>query len=179
MSLMSDIVKENVAALSQAIDLLEGIPDRIYRNNEDAWYQSGVGRHMRHVMDFYSAFLDGLASGAVDYDARARQPELEVSRKAATAKLHAIRRRIEAIDCLDRELICKNDGDRRDPERAFSRSTVGRELQFLASHTVHHFAIVAMILDRQGFETRQDFGVAPSTLVYWQKTGTGPVASDR
>ncbi len=179
MNLNSDLVRENIAVLSQAIDLLEGIPDKVYRNNEDTWYQSGVGRHIRHVMDFYSAFLDGFSSGRVDYDARARQPELEVSRRAARVRLQDIRRRIEAIDFLDRELVCKNDGDRREPERAFSRSTVGRELQFLASHAVHHFAIVAIILDRQGFETQPDFGVAPSTLVYWQKTGTGPAASGR
>ncbi len=179
MTLNSDFVRENLVALSQALDLLEKLSDELYRNNEDIWYQSGVGRHMRHVMDFYLAFLEGLSSGIVDYDTRARHPELESNREAAMVKLREIKQRIEAVDTLDQDLTCKNDGERRDPKRAFSRSTVGRELQFLASHAVHHFAIVAMILDRQGFQTAKDFGVAPSTLVYWQKTGTGPDISGR
>ncbi|MBL0714407.1 MAG: DinB family protein [Desulfosarcina sp.] len=177
MTLQNDLVRENLATLTQAIDLLAQLTDQLYGNNENVRFQSGAGKHMRHVMDFYSAFLDGLPAGIIDYDARGRHPELESSRKAAAAKLRELRARIETIDALDREVTCKNDGDRRDPATAFSRSTIGRELQFLASHTVHHFAIVAMILDRQGFQTNRDFGVAPSTLVYWQKTGSGPTGA--
>lgn len=175
----NDSVRENLVALTQAIELLEALSDQLYRNNDDLWYQSGVGRHMRHVMDFYGAFLEGLPSGAVDFDRRGRDPSLETSRTAAVVRLHAIRERIAAIEEPDRDLTCKNDGDRRDPGRAFSRSSVGRELQFLASHAVHHFAIMTMLLDRQGFRAPADFGVAPSTLVHRQRTGTGPAGPVR
>jgi hypothetical protein len=170
----NDFVRENLAALTQAIDLLEGLSDRLYRNNENTWHQSGVGRHMRHIIDFYDAFFDGLPTGVIDYDARGRHSALETSRTAAIAKLRETGRRIEAVGHHDQDLSCKNEVHRRDPARAFSRSTIGRELQFLSSHTVHHFAIVAMILDRQGFAPPREFGVAPSTLVHWQQTGTGP-----
>jgi hypothetical protein len=37
-------------------------------------------------------------------------------------------------------------------------------LQFLLSHTVHHFALMALILRAQGADPGDDFGVAPSTL---------------
>jgi hypothetical protein len=40
---------------------------------------------------------------------------------------------------------------------------------------MHHFAMVAMILDRQGFKTPETFGIAPSTLAYWQATGADPM----
>ena len=46
----------------------------------------------------------------------------------------------------------------------WSQSSVLRELQFLISHTVHHFALIRMILLDQGVQTPAGFGVAPSTL---------------
>jgi hypothetical protein len=50
----------------------------------------------------------------------------------------------------------------------WSGTSVGRELQFLVSHTVHHYAVIAAMLRPQGVEPGADFGVAPSTLVYEQ-----------
>ena len=45
-------------------------------------------------------------------------------------------------------------------------SSIGREMQALASHTVHHFALIAMTLQALGFHLDRDFGMAPSTLRY-------------
>ena len=55
----------------------------------------------------------------------------------------------------------------------FSRSSVLRELQFLVSHTVHHYAIIKLHLQLQGCDTARlvSFGVAPSTQSYRQRTG--------
>ncbi len=172
-----NLVKENVEVLSQAVDLLEQLTDQQFTNNENAWFHSGVGRHMRHVMDFYTTFLVSLSSGAIDYDNRKRRPELESSRVVAISRLREIMAALKKIDDLDRVVMSKTDGHRRDPSAAFSPSTVGRELQFLAFHTVHHFAMVAMTLDRQGHTTSKDFGIAPSTLAYWQSTGSRPVTA--
>ena len=43
-------------------------------------------------------------------------------------------------------------------------STVRRELIFLVSHTVHHYALIAVMLRHQAVGLPADFGVAPSTL---------------
>lgn len=43
-------------------------------------------------------------------------------------------------------------------------SSVGRELQFLVNHTVHHFAMIRGICQRAGNELDPDFGMALSTL---------------
>jgi hypothetical protein len=51
----------------------------------------------------------------------------------------------------------------------WSHSTVRRELQFLLSHTVHHFALIAVLLERFEIAVPDDFGIAPSTLRYWQE----------
>jgi hypothetical protein len=48
----------------------------------------------------------------------------------------------------------------------FMDSSISRELQVLSSHTVHHFALIAMTLRMRGVELDSDFGMAPSTLRY-------------
>ncbi|MBM4187475.1 MAG: hypothetical protein FJ206_09205 [Gemmatimonadetes bacterium] len=47
---------------------------------------------------------------------------------------------------------------------SWSRSTLGRELQFLVSHSVHHFALIKLLLANDGPVLPREFGVAPSTL---------------
>jgi hypothetical protein len=51
---------------------------------------------------------------------------------------------------------------------AWSPSSVGRELQALLGHTVHHYAIIALLLRVEGIEPGEEFGVAPSTLAHWR-----------
>ena len=50
---------------------------------------------------------------------------------------------------------------------AAAPSSLARELQFLTSHTIHHFAVIALILRAMDVEVDREFGVAPSTLRYW------------
>ena len=56
-----------------------------------------------------------------------------------------------------------------DEAEQWSRSTVRRELQFLLSHTIHHFALIGLLLHQQGIDPGPDFGVAPSTLRHWRE----------
>jgi hypothetical protein len=44
-----------------------------------------------------------------------------------------------------------------------SRSTLARELAFVVQHTIHHLAIVALLLDRLGLSFDDNLSVAPST----------------
>ena len=54
-----------------------------------------------------------------------------------------------------------------------SSSTLGRELQFLVSHTVHHFAIIGAICHRMDIELAPTFGIAPSTLKHRKALANG------
>ena len=50
----------------------------------------------------------------------------------------------------------------------WSNSTIRRELQFLVSHTVHHYALIGLILKTMDVSVPENFGVAPSTLKHEQ-----------
>jgi hypothetical protein len=44
-----------------------------------------------------------------------------------------------------------------------SRSSVGRELAFVVSHTTHHLAVIALLLDRLGWRGPDGLGLAASS----------------
>ena len=164
------LVSENVALLDQVAAIIRDMTDAVYTNVDSAYYKSGIGRHLRHILDFYHNLVttDGQR---IDYDNRTRSRKIETERTEALAKIEAVCSALKTISSADDTIQVKNDdGGHRDTGDSFSPSTIGRELQFLASHTVHHFAIMAMILRLQQIEPPADFGIAPSTLRYMHET---------
>jgi hypothetical protein len=141
----------------------------MYVNTVTPYFSSGVGKHIRHNVDHYESFLAGPATGKIDYDGRQRDPRVETDRRYATEKMLSIISQLEALSAktLNAPIGVKmNDVEEKSRPSLLSRSTIGRELQFLMSHTVHHYALIAIILKIQGFDCDKDFGVAPSTLKY-------------
>jgi hypothetical protein len=60
------------------------------------------------------------------------------------------------------------------PEK-FMESSISRGLQVLSSHTIHHFALIAMTLRAHGIEMDPEFGTAPSTLRVLSTKAATPV----
>lgn len=165
------LAADNVAHLRHGVDLLDRVDDATYARGNPATFGSGFGPHLRHCIDHYERFLAGLAAGRVDYDARDRDRRVETDRAFARERLEALIAALAAIpperggEPLSVRMDCGGDNE---AASAWSGSTVGRELQFLVSHTVHHYALIAFILRSQGVDTGPAFGVAPSTLRHQQ-----------
>ena len=167
------LIRENNQYLQQAIDIIDQINEELFCNNENPYFKGGVGKHFRHILDFYDRFLDGWRD-KIDYDARKRDEGVETDRQVCIQKINdtmaALNRWFAEVDDMESRLSVKNDegenGEETDP---YSLSTFGRELQFLKFHAVHHFAIIAIILRIQGFEPPADFGFAASTLQYLKR----------
>lgn len=163
------LVATNIHFIEQGIFLLEDINDDLYTNVDYPHFKSGVGRHMRHVLEHYLGLL-AHSNGKIDYDARERDQQVENDRAYAISVAEGI---IEGLNklvvnsgYLDQEVLIRNNEGTQTRDDAWSRSTVRREFQFLISHTVHHYALVAIILRIQGYYPDEEFGVAPSTLRY-------------
>jgi hypothetical protein len=156
----------NCHLLRQAADVLRTLDDVTYAEGGRAPDVSPVGVHFRHVIDHYQAFFAGLPEGRIDYDLRQRQTPMETDRGLALATLLGIARDVERIDpamgAREVQVSSRTAGDSADPD--WSRSTIKRELQFLVSHTVHHFALIKPLLVREGMTLDEQFGYAPSTL---------------
>ena len=125
-----------------------------------------VGAHLRHVVEHYGALVHGLSLGVVDYDARPRDRQLETCPTLARDRLLGLRRELGhwTPDMLDRPVQVLGQGGITGDFDFCVASSVGRELAFLASHAVHHFALLAEHLQRHGVPVPTHFGKAPGTV---------------
>lgn len=171
---MSSFVRGNIEFLRQAQRLIVDLSDALYRNNDLPPFNSGVGKHIRHILEFYAAFVNR-REHKIDYDQRAREIELESNRGLAVERIEQTCMALAEVNDFDAEVWSNNDEAVKTlQDRGYKRSTVGRELQFLVNHTVHHFAVIAILLHSQGFKTPPEFGVAISTLAFWKQTDKMP-----
>tara|TARA_B110000879_G_C10872154_1_gene393387 strand:+ start:296 stop:646 length:351 start_codon:yes stop_codon:yes gene_type:complete len=110
--------------------------------------------------------MDGLPVGHIDYDARARVSDIELSRHVAIEKINSTIARLAQIDNDDRVLLVSMDVGMSEVKRNEpQRSTVGRELVFLHGHLIHHEALVAFILRALNISLADNnIGLAPSTI---------------
>ena len=77
--------------------------------------------------------------------------------------------REEIAKLADRDLEVRMDEPLNSRARGWARSSTVRELRFLASHTVHHFALISLILGRRGIEVDPAFGLAPATAHFTER----------
>ena len=160
MSCILILVDANVKLLDDAARVVSSLDDRTY--TEPTLGGQRIGAQFRHVIEFYQSFLDGLAGQSIDCDTRKRDVSVEQSRSVALARIESLIKRLGVLgrDDVDMQLrVVAEDA----PEYSMW-STACRELQALRSHTIHHFAVIAMALHALGVPVDTDFGVAPSTL---------------
>ena len=143
------------------------MPDELFTRVDPPAYASSIGAHLRHNIDHYHSFCESALEGRIDYDHRNRDPRLERELQLTKTILEGVVSDLSelASEDLDKQVAVKVDcGD----QSEWSTSSIRRELQFLMSHTVHHYAVIGMIYRLQGHCSPEDFGVAPSTLKYRQ-----------
>ena len=167
MSERLEAVEGNLIVLEQAVEVLRRLDDLTYADGGAEPGISPIGVHFRHVFDHYRAFLAGLPEGEIDYDARERHVPLERDRELALAAALGFGTDLGRLPASIggrpvRVTVRSVAGADESPD--WSDSTVKRELQFLVSHTVHHYALIKDLFRRVGFEAGELFGVAPSTL---------------
>jgi len=167
--LKSALIEVNVRWLRQALRLLDRLDDSTYSTTPPGFAPHRAGAHLRHILEFYQCFLNGLDTCHVDYDGRRRDSAVEHSRAAASASIRSIIRSLESSPALRTESMIwvrMEDAESSAAAGGFMDSSISRELQALSSHTVHHFALIAMTLRMHGVEVDPSFGMAPSTLRY-------------
>jgi uncharacterized damage-inducible protein DinB len=184
-----DPVGPNVEALRRTLLLVERLTDEQYAHVDARLGAASIGAHVRHVLDHYRLFLDGLPDGEVDYDARERDTDVERSAGAAAAEARRLCAALAALGAAGaaasaasaagaagwagRPLRVRQQADELPGCFDGCDSHVERELLFLLSHAVHHQALIAVLARAQGLDVPELFGVAPSTAA-WQRTQAMP-----
>src|SRR5215471_5034974 len=86
----SALIATNVRWLRQALLLLERLDDTTYAATAPGFAPHRAGAHLRHVLEFYQCFLEGLEMSHIDYDARRHDESIERSRHAAAIAINSI-----------------------------------------------------------------------------------------
>lgn len=131
-------------------------------------YAHPTGAHLRHVIEHYEALLQPRLPGVVDYDQRPRDCELQTNRHLALDRLRRLLRRLDDWTEADLDVTVQvrgRGGLAGDFGFAVS-SSVGRELVFVTSHAIHHYALLKPHCMQHGIPVSADFGRAPSTVVH-------------
>ncbi|MEM7384795.1 MAG: DinB family protein [Verrucomicrobiota bacterium] len=163
---MNPLISANQLCLSQALELLETLDQSSFTNKLPDCYDSSIGQHLRHCIDHYQSFLSGLPSRSVDYDHRDRDPRLESDLAYAVQTLSDLKRLLHELSAEVDDHEAVQIRMNAEGKEGWQGSSVGRELQFLISHTVHHFALIGILCHRQKIPLEKGFGIAPSTLLH-------------
>jgi uncharacterized damage-inducible protein DinB len=166
-ALLQAAVDPNVVVIRQGIALLAALGEEPYTRRLPLCYNASVGGHIRHIIEHYQSFLDGLTTGEIDYEKRARDPRIEGSAAFANEILAGIIAQLRGV--VDRPPANRELHYCAETSTATTTSTsILRELEFLLSHTIHHYALIAVMARLQGCEPPAEFGIAPSTLKFQQ-----------
>ena len=123
-----------------------------------------IGEHVRHCLDHVASLLTAQPSMPLTYDHRERGTAVE--RDPADA-LRRIMRLKAALDrwptgSLEEPILVRaKTSTSFDEEPMFSSR--GREVAFVVSHTIHHQALISVLLELLDQAAPDRFGYAPST----------------
>jgi len=173
--------------LLQAVDLLDNylVSDQQLTVQSKFMPGSTIGKHLRHARDHFVLLIACILNPpprVLSYDTRIRDTPMETSRAdARTALMDTIKQLEKVIPTTNfQEQISLHAVT---PHLHSFQTTIGRELWFSSLHCVHHWSMVRVIAGElvgngfladenfvnmlfQGLKLTDDFGFAPSTLVY-------------
>jgi len=169
-STLSQLLQVSRIVLQQGIDLLDvhiASNDQLIVHSK---YLPGstIGKHLRHSRDHFELLLDCIESPpprVLSYDVRLRNTPMEGERSAARNALLGTIKRLEQV-------VPRADPSARLTLQAVTPylqefdTSFGRELWFAGLHCVHHWSMVRVIAGELNIKLADDFGFAPSTLVY-------------
>lgn len=160
----------NKDALRQLAEVIAPLGGDAFRHRCDLLPAGTVGAHVRHCLEFYQCLFAGIESGEVDYDARQRNPEIESCPVAAhQAMQHILTSEWPRLGRLPHGLPLRV----RESLDDWQASSLGRELGFAFSHTLHHLALIGVLLRDHGRGVANEVGLAPSTARHFRQQAAG------
>jgi len=127
-----------------------------------------TGPHLRHVIEHYEALVLRGDSKSIDYDRRRRDRAVENDPALARARIVALQQRLSGWSdaALEEPLRLGGQAGTVGEFEFTVASSVGRELVFLASHAVHHYAVLHVYCLQHGLLVDADLGRAPATVAH-------------
>ncbi|MBO0932339.1 DinB family protein [Fibrella aquatilis] len=159
---------------SASTDILMQLAEVVGQLTNEAYAQplpvlSGntIGKHVRHILEFYALLMSGAQTGILNYDRRQRDLRLEVDTDEALRRIGSLDRATHKLN-LEQPLDLETDLSAGGGQTIVLPSSVARELLYNIEHAIHHMALiqVAVTSDFPAVELPPHFGVAYSTVAH-------------
>lgn len=155
----------NKQILSQLEMVLQQMDLAAYAKPLDILSGNTVGMHVRHVLELYLEFFEGVKSLKVNYDGRKRDLPLQENLLVAYKVLVRVKDSLDTLE-NDSDLLVQACFNEQDNLRL--PSSISRELAYNLEHAIHHMAIIQICLKQYFSEIvlPANFGKAYSTIQY-------------
>ena len=207
MSNLTQLISDNIHLLTQLREFISGLTSDDYAQDNALLDSGTIGAHNRHILEHYDALINATQptgtelSGTestgtqstetnaceklvIDYDARARNTQLEQHPEMAKSEIERVCAALTQCQLTEQNTRLKahdvkfQNNDLLQPiamtttircstnvntDSAAINSTLQRELVFLHSHTTHHMAIIRILATALGHNVDKGFGKAAST----------------
>ncbi|WP_406609804.1 DinB family protein [Agarivorans sp. JK6] len=169
---MKQLRDATVEALQQVQQLVEASDGALY-NQPSVHSESGIGRHVRHILDHFLALQHGLDKGSIDYNSRHRDSDIENDPSLALQLIDQLCNWFlhpqSSID--ERPIKVESEISLKQQQSMQFDSSLSRELCYLINHTVHHVAYAKLVAKELGLSIDNNMGIAPSTASYLRQQG--------
>lgn len=168
------LIDINIAGLQEGVGLLQLLSSDQYTQGFKPAFQSDIGTHFRHVLEHYQCFFAQLNETVFRFDKRPRDGRLGSELDYAKKTISEFIKRFQQFDMssFERTYTIKEqygDDGLQDQMVVEIETSLSRELMFLQSHTVHHYAMIAAMTRSLGISPDDEFGVAIPTRNFTKK----------
>lgn len=135
-----------------------------YSKSLDLLMDNSIGKHIRHILEFYQCLMYASINGVVNYDERKHSKDIEGNPAIALSLLsdidHWLNKERESVEV--KMIVCY---DNVGGESVTLETNLDRELSYNIEHAIHHMAIIRIALNMEfsHIKVPSGFGIAYST----------------
>ena len=157
-SVSTDILTQLAGVISQLSDADYAHPLTVLSGNT-------IGKHVRHVLEFYELLIDNTQTRRLNYDQRQRDIRLELDSQEALKRIKSIDSAVQLLDLTDTFQLSADLSVGGTGGSVQIPSSFARELLYNIEHAIHHMALIQIAI-KNNFPLvilPLHFGVAYST----------------
>jgi hypothetical protein len=160
---MNIIIQSSIHTLSKSKTLLSILSNQDLCNNSVPPYNSCIGSHIRHILDFYDCILEGYSNEFIVLTNRARDTRMHEDCDYAFKNVERIINSLNQLSQINPNLTITVSDDL-GLGKVDIEYTLGAILAQANSHAIHHYAIINYILESLKISIKDDtFGYNPTT----------------
>ncbi len=169
---MKALLEATQSSLSQIQFIIETLSTEQQHLCENIYADSGIGRHVRHVVDHFLALKNGLGKFYIDYDKRHRDSLIETDIEIATNCLVELQGWLLSLNNDNIHFVIKSEIHCEKQQVVKIFSNLERELLYLINHTIHHAAFIKLMAQQFEIMMPDEIGIAPGTASYFRQLAT-------